>query len=139
MKIRELVTVGKERALTYAPSGTAIAKTSVAISRNEKKADKWEKVTDWYNIVAFSKTAERLSQYVQKGHRIFLDGILKQNHYVDKENNKRIDYSIAVDEFQFIEKNSQSSSEPKSYQQPQIPQNQAVQNIDYDSQDELPF
>ena len=137
MKIRELVTVGKEIELKYTTSGTAMAKTSIAVSRNEKKADKWEKVTDWYNLVAFSKTAERLSQFVQKGHRILIDGTLKQNSYVDKENNKKIDYSITLDEFTFIEKSDKGNSQSNSYQKPQQKQYEAP-NIDIDD-DTIPF
>ena len=142
MQVKELVTIGKDIELVYANNGTAIAKTSVALSRSEKKADKWEKVTDWYNIVAFSKTAERLSTYCQKGHRILLNGILKQNEYVAKDGTKKRDYVITVENFEFIEKAqggnttqsrvSYSAPKQNNYQTPTSPQ------VHMDNE-ELPF
>ena len=78
----------------------AIAKTSIAI--NSGYGDK--KRTDYFNIVAFGKTAELFEKYVTKGTALCLRCHAQNNNWTDKDGNKRYDIQFIVDEVDFCSK-----------------------------------
>lgn len=69
--------VGRDPEVRYAQSGKAVCKFSVAVS--EKGGGKEH--TEWFNAVAFDKTAEVAAQYVKKGDSLMLEGRLKTEDY----------------------------------------------------------
>lgn len=83
--------------LSYGQNGTAIAKCTIAINRM-KQDD-----ADFIPIRAFGKTAEIISQYCRKGHRILIEGSLNINSY-EKDGQKKTFANVIVNRFHFIEK-----------------------------------
>ncbi len=69
---------GKDPSLEYLQSGQALCKFSVAVSRGK------EKPTDWFNIVAFGKTAEIAAEQVKKGSIVLIKGAMQSNKYEEK-------------------------------------------------------
>jgi single-strand DNA-binding protein len=45
--------------------------------------------TEWHNIVAWGKLAERAEEYLQKGMEVMVEGKLIHRQYTDKEGTKR--------------------------------------------------
>ena len=78
--------IGKDPELTYTANGTAIAKMSLAVDRFQKGE---EKVTDWFDIVAWGKAAEFAGNYLQKGALVGIEGRLQANTWETKEGQKR--------------------------------------------------
>ena len=71
----------------------------VSIATNESyKNSLGEKVTEtqWHNLVAWDKTAEFMSKYLQKGSEIVVEGKLINRNYTDKEGIKRYMTEIEV-------------------------------------------
>ena len=62
--------------------------------------DKNEKVetTQWHNLVAWGKTADIISKFVEKGKEIAIEGKLSYRSYDDKEGIKRNVTEIIVNE-----------------------------------------
>lgn len=84
--------------LKFGTSGTAYSRFSIAVNR---KTDK-DKV-DFFNCVAFKKTAEIIGEYFRKGNLIGITGSLQTNEYeVNGEKKKSID--IFVENITFLEK-----------------------------------
>jgi len=51
--------VGKDPEVKYSPSGTPIAKFSLATNEKYKdRSDEWQERTEWHNIVAWQRLAE---------------------------------------------------------------------------------
>ncbi len=52
---------------------------------------KGEKVetTEWHNVVAWGKLAERAEEYFLKGQEVLVEGKLTHRQYTDKEGTKR--------------------------------------------------
>ena len=89
----------KDPELRFAPgSGTAVSRFTVAVNRQFKKDE-----TDFINCVAFSKTAETISQYFTKGKQIAVSGSIRTGSYDAQDGTKRYTTDIAVDSFSFIE------------------------------------
>jgi single-strand DNA-binding protein len=134
--IRGVCTVGKDIELKYLQNGTAIAKVSLAFGDKEKKGDEWVDVTLWLEGVCFGRSAENISQYVQKGHRIEIEAVLSPNNYTNKEGQKVYSYQLKIDRFNLIEKSDRPKAEPKPKQQQKQPTRAVKEDI---SDDEIPF
>ena len=77
---------------------TALATKEVAKSKAGKKMVKLE----WHHLVASGQTAEFMNTLLKKGHKIALEGKLKQHTFKDKEGIARYYSEIVVDEFVLI-------------------------------------
>lgn len=90
---------GRDAEMTYAASGTAVTKLSVA--HNPYRRD-GEKATIWFDVVFFGKTAERAAA-ITKGTAIYIEGPLDQETWQDKNSGAdRTKLVIKADNFQFL-------------------------------------
>lgn len=62
-----------------------------------------DRPADFINCVAWEKTAELLSQYVKKGHKIGVQGKVSTRSYDDKDGKKVYVQEILVREIEFLE------------------------------------
>ena len=86
-KIMELRTTG---------TGNSIVRFTLAVDRRKKDE------TDFISCVAYGKTAELMSRYVDKGHRIGIAGHIQTGSY-DKNGTKIYTTDVIVDEVEFLE------------------------------------
>ena len=87
--------------LKFTQSGTAVGTGSIAVDRRYSK-DK-EKETDFFNFVAWGKTAEFMSERVAKGNRVILQGRLQTRSYEAKDGTKRYVTEIVVEQVEPID------------------------------------
>ena len=95
--------LGADPELRYSQSQLPICKFSLAT--NERKQDEngeWTDHTEWHNIVAFGKTAETLSKYLQKGRQVFIEGRIQTRKYQDKEGKDKYFTEVVANGFRFI-------------------------------------
>ena len=88
--------------------GTAYCKLTVAVDRQYRKEGE-DKVTDYIECVAWSKTAEFIGKYFAKGSGIVLDGQLQNNNYEGANGIKHYGYLVRVDRADFAERKSDSA------------------------------
>ena len=95
--------------LKTSQSGNTFARSSIAVDRPFHKDE-----TDFFNLIAFGKTAEFLSKYFDKGRRILIEGVLRQSTFEDKDGNKKSTVDVVVDQIEFADdkKKAQSNSKP---------------------------
>ena len=77
-------------------ANTTVARTGIAVPRAFKKGE-----VDFFNLVAFNKTAEFLSKYFAKGSKLLVEGRLSQSNYEDKDGNKKSSVEIIVEQIEF--------------------------------------
>lgn len=58
--------------------------------------------TDWFRVTAFGKQAETLARYVRKGSRLYVQGRLTFNPWVDQNESPQAGAEIVLQEFQFL-------------------------------------
>ena len=90
--------VGNKPEGRYTPSGMSTVSFSVAT--NETWIDQDEKRqnhTEWHNIVAWNKIADFITQYVDKGSLIYVEGRLRTSTWTDKEKHVRKSTEILCD------------------------------------------
>ena len=87
----------------YSQTGMAFARMGIAVQRRvskNKDANKDVKDVDFFNIVAFDKTAEFCGRYLTKGSRVFVEGYLQTSSY-EKDGVKRTSIDIMVNNIEF--------------------------------------
>ena len=82
--------LGKDPEVKYTPSGTPVAKFSLATNERYKdKGGEWQDRTEWHNIVAWQRTAEIVGEYVKKGSQIYIEGRLQTSSWEDKQSGEK--------------------------------------------------
>ena len=134
--------------LKTTPSGTSVTSFAVAVDRNQKAKD-GSRQADFFDIVAWSKTAELVCKYMTKGSMIVIDGRLQARSYTDKNGNKRKAVEVVAENISFAgDKKPAGQSDEYDYQSETrtatvAPAEAAPAGIDdfalIDDSDDLPF
>lgn len=103
----------KDPELRYSTGGKAMLQFSIAVNRNKEE-------TDFFECMAFEKTAETISNYVKKGQRVLIDGRLQQDRWKDQQTGEnRTMVKVVVNRFDFIESAEQGGQSQPQTQRPQ--------------------
>lgn len=100
----------KDPELRTTTSGKSVATFTVAIDRKFKQDGQPD--ADFFNIVAWGRQAEVISQYLGKGRQIALTGRLQTRSYNAQDGSKRYVTEVVLDEFDFI--GSKQNNEPQT-------------------------
>ena len=90
----------------YSQSGTAFAKTGIAVSRPFAKGN--ETTTDFFNLTVFGKQAEFCGRYLKKGSSVIVEGRVENDNYEDKNGVKHYSVNIMVERIEFAGRKSSS-------------------------------
>lgn len=95
--------LGRDPEVSYTPSGTAVAKFSIATSENWKDKETGEKKekTEWHRITAFGRLGEICGEYLSKGKQIYIEGKLQYGSY-EKDGVTRYTTDIIASQMQML-------------------------------------
>lgn len=116
-------------------NGTTAANFALACERDYAPQGQ-DRETDFFDIVAFGKTADFAGQYFAKGQLVTVKGRLQQRDWTDKQGNKRRTTEILADRCYFAEKRQDRDASSGGFQQ--MPDSTPVPFEDPDD-DALPF
>lgn len=103
--------LGRDPEMNYTPSGVAVTKFSLAVSRfSRSSTGEKQEETDWYNIIAWRQLAETCNTYLHKGDKVYIDGRLAQRKYTDREGASRIAIDVTANEMEILTPKAQSAS-----------------------------
>ena len=97
----------------YSQTGKAFARMGIAINRKYKDKES----VDFFNIIAFDKTAEFCGRYLRKGSRVLVEGRLQTSSYEAQDGTKRTSVEIMIDNIEFA--TSKRDSDGGNYSEPQ--------------------
>ncbi|MGE3385056.1 MAG: single-stranded DNA-binding protein [Pyrinomonadaceae bacterium] len=92
---------GSEVTLRQTQHGTVMATFSIASNSFRNTPGGKEKKTDWYNVTAFGKLAENLSNTVRKGTHLLVRGSLTFNPWLTRNNEPRVSADVILKDFEF--------------------------------------
>ena len=82
--------VGKDPEVKYSPTGTAIAKFSLATNERFKdRSEEWQDHTEWHCIIAWQRLAEIVGDCVRKGSKLYVEGKLQTSTWEDKQSGEK--------------------------------------------------
>jgi len=116
--INRVILIGR---LTKSPElkstngGTHFCRFSLASNHTRKQQDgSYKDEAGFFECVAWGKSAEILHKYVQKGHRLAVEGALRWSSW-EAEGKKHSKVEILVEQFNFLErKDSGQPGEPSA-------------------------
>lgn len=86
--------------LRQTTTGKNVASFRVAVDRGRKDAN-GQNQADFFDIVAWDKSAEFVCRYFQKGSLIAVEGRLQSRNYQDKSGNNRNAVEVVVNNVSF--------------------------------------
>lgn len=89
--------------LRQTATGKNVASFRVAVDRGRKDAN-GQNQADFFDIVAWDKSAEFICRYFQKGSMIAVEGRLQSRNYQDKSGNNRSAVEVVVNNVSFAGK-----------------------------------
>lgn len=78
--------LGQDPEIKYFESGSVKARFSIAVDRGFSRENK---VTDWFNVEVWGRTAEFVGEWIKKGSLISVSGQLDINRYTDQAGNPK--------------------------------------------------
>jgi single-strand DNA-binding protein len=103
-KVILLGNVGKDPEMRSTGGGTLVANFTLATSDRQKDAQgNWQDRTEWHNLVAFTRLAEIVRDYVKKGSKLYVEGKIQTRSWDDKETGaKRYRTEIVVNDISLL-------------------------------------
>lgn len=91
----------REPNVSITAKGTAICNFSIASHRTYKIGETFEQEVSFFDIEAWGKLAERVSQQCKKGRGVRVVGRLKQNRWEDTDGKKNSKIRIVAEHVEF--------------------------------------
>ena len=151
-KVMLIGNLTRDPELRYLQSGTALCDFGVAVNRTYRTSggEQREEVL-FVDVTAWARQAEVVSEFLQKGRPVFIEGRLKLDQWTTQDGQKRSKISVVMEGFQFLDSRGGSSGEgggggrggraqPKQAQQPKPSQQPKQPPDDFDAGDDsIPF
>ena len=104
--VNRVVLVGRltrDPEMKYTPQGVAVAQMGIAVDRFSKN-EQGEYETDFFNVVAWRRSAEFAANYLTKGRLVSVDGRLQTRSWVAQDGTKRSVVEIVADNIQGLDR-----------------------------------
>jgi single-strand DNA-binding protein len=93
------------------PSGQSVCSFSIAVNRSWTGADgQTQESTDYFDIVAWAKLGELVSQYMRKGRKCLVVGRLQTRSWEAQDGSKRKATEIVANDVTFLDGGGQAGS-----------------------------
>ena len=104
-KIMLIGNLGRDPEMSYTPSGKALTKFSLAVTRRSRDRDSGERrdETQWFNIVAWDQLAETCNNFLHKGSKVYIEGRMTSHKYSDKDGVERTVWDVVASEMQMLD------------------------------------
>ncbi len=139
--------------LRYINTGLAVGRSAIAVTRKySTNGEKREEIC-FVDITFFGKSAEIANQYLTKGSKLLIEGVLKFEQWTDQNGQSRSKHSVSVESMEMLGskdqnaqqgsnwQNARSQNAPQRKTEPQysdVPEIDTSDNMEYAEKD-IPF
>jgi single-strand DNA-binding protein len=111
-KVMLIGNVGSDPEIRMTPSGTKMAKLSLATNRTyQDRTGQQQEKTEWHRLTFWGRLSDVVEQWVKKGDRIFVEGRIEYSQTQDDQGGTRYWTDINVNEMVLLGSGSGGSSE----------------------------
>ncbi len=126
--------------LRYLPSGMAVCKLGLAVSRFYKSKDgEKREETMFINVTTWGKTAEYANEYLRKGRPVLVEGQLRSNDFEDKTGQKRTVIEVNAERVQQLDWGDKAGGGPSGAGGGAKPQPRTIEEPMPPADDDIPF
>ena len=114
--------LGKDPEVRYLDNGVAVANMSIATTENykNKEGDRVSQ-TEWHDVVLWRGLAEIAEKYLKKGSSVYIEGKIRTNKWVDKDENTRYKTEILADKLNMLGRSVNSDDNNTSSTEDDLP------------------
>lgn len=94
--------LGRTPETKVTPEGTFIANFSIASNSVRNTPEGTVKKTDWFRVTALGNQARTLAKYAKRGNKLFVQGKLTFNSWLDREGTPQVSADLLLQDFQFV-------------------------------------
>lgn len=103
--------------------GGSVAELRVAVNGSRKEGEEWVDKPNFFNVVAFGKTAENVTKYRRKGDPILVEGRLDWSEWETEEGARRQGVKIIAVKIVYLPRSTKAEgSEEEDNSQSEIPE-----------------
>ncbi|UEW68405.1 single-stranded DNA-binding protein [Xanthomonas phage MET23-P3] len=139
--VRLIGNLGNDPEVKYTQGGMAITRVSLATTSKRKDRDGNQvEETQWHRVVFFGKLAEIAGEYLRKGSKIAVAGMIRYGKY-EKDGVTHYTTDIACDQMKMLDArpaDGERTQRQAPQRQQQAPQRQAPPMDDF-ADDDIPF
>jgi single-strand DNA-binding protein len=97
--------LGDEPVIRHTANNSAVATISLATGETwkDKQTNEVKERTEWHRVVFFNRLAEIVGEYLHKGSRIYVEGIIRTRKWQDKTGIDRYTTEIVANEMQMLD------------------------------------
>ena len=95
--------------MRFTQEGKKVCRFSIAVNEKYKERES----TEWWQIVAFDKTAEICHQYLAKGSTVWVDGKPQLRKWQDREGADKLSFSLIANKIIFFSTKRAGDSAPE--------------------------
>jgi single-strand DNA-binding protein len=105
--------LGQDVEVRFTPNGTMVGNFSMAVNEvwTDKEGKKHQK-TDWVQVTVWKKLAENCKLYISKGSRVYVEGKLRTQNWVDKTGSKRYRTYVEAFSVKFLDPSKGNGAAP---------------------------
>lgn len=109
-KVMLIGNLGRDPEVRMAGS-SKVANFSIAVKEKYKnRQEEWVEKTEWVNIVAWSRLAEIVEQYVGKGSPVYIEGKLQTTSWDGQDGVKKYKTEVVAHTLQMLGKKREASA-----------------------------
>ena len=90
--------VTRDPELRFTPGGMAVAQFGLAVNRRFQRNNEWKEETSFFDVVTYGTLAENVSESLNRGSRVLVQGRLEQRSWETQEGDKRSKVEVIADE-----------------------------------------
>ena len=99
----------KDPEIRYTQNNMPVASFSIAVNRRFTKEND-EVKADFFNVIAWNKTAEFIGKYFKKGQQIIVSGKIENRNWTDQQEVKHYATDIIAEEVDFAESKAENNT-----------------------------
>jgi single-strand DNA-binding protein len=112
--LNRIIVIGRltrDPEMKYTPQGVPVATMGIAVNRFTKDENGNNEV-DFFDVVAWRRSAEFASNYLTKGRLVSVDGRLQTRSYVAQDGTKRKVYEIVAENLEGLDRKGDTDGAP---------------------------
>ena len=96
-------------------AGGYVSRINIATSETwkDKTSGIQQERTEWHRVVMFNRLAEIVGQYLHKGSKVYIEGALQTQRWLDKHGATRYTTEIVATELHMLDKPTKSDTESR--------------------------
>ncbi len=105
--------LGRDPEMRYTADQKAVANITVATSERwkDRNTGQDQERTEWHRVVAFSRLAEIMGEYLKKGSQVYIEGKLQTRKWQDQQGQDRYSTEVVANEMQMLGSRAGGSAE----------------------------